>query len=137
MRCSRRASEGQDSGLRPNLRAPQSATSEALHLRSGELGPEQTFLEVWLPDDRVALQCYTGGFVSASTADGFGVPRYAGVIGDGEKFYYEKPPDELLPKKQEEVARPAESGPARPEASLGALSARPRLRDKILRPFGR
>jgi hypothetical protein len=70
-------------------------------------GEEQTFTEIWLPDDTIGLQTNRGTFVTAE-GDGNGSPLAISrrELGPWEKFNYLQPPQELLPKPPD----PAEGG---------------------------
>lgn len=67
-----------------------------------EVGPAQTFLEVWLPNDRVGLRTNLGTFVCAENDGKGGLVVNRSEMGEWEKFFYVKPPDELLPREEED-----------------------------------
>lgn len=106
----------------------------ALRVDAGERGPAQTFLEVWLPDDRIGLRTHLGTFICAEgNGDSLVINRRQ--LGEWEKFFYQKPPDELVPKQKEraDVRTSVQDSPTtmdRPAASRD-------LRTDIFRPLGR
>jgi hypothetical protein len=97
-------------------------------------GEEQTFTEIWLPDDTIGLQTNRGTFVTAE-GDGNGSPLAISrrELGPGEKFNYLQPPQELLPKPPD----PAEGA----IEGVGGIRMnveghdRDNIRDQIFRPL--
>jgi hypothetical protein len=74
------------------------------------IGDWETFTEVWWPDDRISLRTHLGTFFCAEGGGGEWIVINRPEAGDWEKFYYEVPPEELLPPEppaQQERGSPA------------------------------
>ena len=95
---------GRDVPLNSFLTVDPDAGSDTLNggaVRFAELpapGERETFLQIWLPDDRIALRTCLGTYVTAEH-DGDGSPLVVdrSELGDWQKFWYLVPPPELLP----------------------------------------
>lgn len=112
----------------------QAPSPGALRAELGEIGPAQTFLEVWLPDDRIGLRTYLGTFVCAEENGKGDLVINRRELGEWEKFFYVKPPDELLPKEEAQklgVAAPVQQAGTTMDRSEGLG-----LSDRIFRPPG-
>jgi hypothetical protein len=123
-----------------------------LTLAAGEIGEPQTFQEVWLPDDTIALRTHLGTYVCAEN-DGAAGPIVTNrtALGEWERFNYVVPPQELLPREEppatHAVGSVTEAQTHASHASSVAQSvegvathtdvgAGRRLRDQIFRPPG-
>ncbi|MPZ74661.1 MAG: hypothetical protein GEU74_15830 [Nitriliruptorales bacterium] len=111
----------------------QGPSPGALHAYAGERGPAQTFLEVWLPDDRIALRTHLGTFICAESNGKGDLVINRPEMGEWEKFFYEKPPEELLPKEEQKFDVTTSAQDARTTMDRPSAGG---LRGEIFRPPG-
>lgn len=65
----------------------------------GAEGPESRWTEVWWPNDQISLRSSSGRFLCAERGGGDRLVADRPEAAAWERFYYEVPPPELLPKE--------------------------------------